>query len=147
MKFFMFLLFIFIFDVNADQRFSFGAYSHFNEKKEHTDNPYLIAYDFHEKNKYYGISFFNNSFDQKTKYIYRGRKYSTLKKNFHYEINYGLIHGYKGEYYDRIPINTKNGYGIGFIPSIHYEDSSKKTSYGIHLFGSAGILLTFSIKN
>jgi hypothetical protein len=55
------------------------------------------------------------------------------------------LHGYKDEYWDKIPINTEEGFGIGVIPSIFYT-KDKNNYFGLSLMGNAGLIFSYSKK-
>lgn len=77
--------------------------------------------------------------------IYKGHQYESRFNNIHYEFTYGILHGYKDPFQDRIPINTEEGYGIGVIPSIIYA-KDKSNYYGLSLMGDAGLIFSYLKK-
>ena len=130
----------------SEDRISIATYSHINPKPEHTNKPIILSYDrFYSDSNFYGLALFNNSFGQFSQYIYKGHKFESRFDNIHYELSYGILHGYKDEYQDRIPINTREGFGIGAIPSIIYT-KDKNQIFGISLMGGAGLIFSYSIK-
>lgn len=132
------------FDLLSENRMSIGTYTHFKSKPEHNNKPIIINYDyFYSNNEFYGLALFNNSFGQFSQYIYKGHKYDSRFNGIHYELSYGILHGYKGKYQDRIPINTQEGFGIGLIPSIYFSRNEKQ-SIALSLMGSAGLIFSYS---
>ena len=130
----------------SEDRISIATYSHINPKPEHTNKPIILSYDrFYSDSNFYGLALFNNSFGQFSQYIYKGHKFESRFDNIHYELSYGILHGYKDEYQDRIPINTKEGFGIGAIPSIIYT-RDKTHMFGVSLMGGAGLIFSYSRK-
>ena len=130
----------------SEDRISIATYSHFNPKPEHTNKPIILSYDrFYSDSNFYGLALFNNSFGQFSQYIYKGHKFESRFDNIHYELSYGILYGYKDEYQDRIPINTKEGFGIGAIPSIIYT-RDKTQMFGVSLMGGAGLIFSYSRK-
>mgnify|MGYP001214195940 CR=1 FL=1 len=130
----------------SEDRISIATYSHFNTKPEHTNKPIILSYDrIYSDSNFYGLALFNNSFGQFSQYIYKGHKFESRFDNIHYELSYGILHGYKDEYQDRIPINTKEGFGIGAIPSIIYT-RDKTQMFGVSLMGGAGLIFSYSRK-
>ena len=143
---FLIILALFHFDLLSEDRISIATYSHFNPKPEHTNKPIILSYDrYYSDSNFYGLALFNNSFGQFSQYIYKGHKFESRFDNIHYELSYGILHGYKDEYQDRIPINTKEGFGIGAIPSIIYT-RDKTQIFGVSLMGGAGLIFSYSIK-
>ena len=143
---FLIILTLFHFNLSSEDRISIATYSHFNPKPEHTNKPIILSYDqFYSDSNFYGLALFNNSFGQSSQYIYKGHKFESRFDNIHYELSYGILHGYKNEYQDRIPINTKEGFGIGAIPSIIYT-KDKTQIFGVSLMGGAGLIFSYSRK-
>ena len=137
----------------SENRISIATYYHFNSEPEkewksghHNNKPIILSYDrFYSDSDFYGLALFNNSFNQFSQYIYKGHKFESRFDNIHYELSYGILHGYKDEYEDRIPINTEEGFGVGVIPSIIY--TKNKTHYfGLSLMGGAGLIFSYSRK-
>ena len=152
---FLIIVTLFHFNLLSEDRISIATYSHFNSESEsdewwksgnHDKEPIILSYDhFYLDSNFYGLALFNNSFGQFSQYIYKGHQYKSRFNNIYYEITYGILHGYKDEYQDRIPINTKEGFGIGVIPSIMY--TKDKTNYlGLSLMGDAGLIFSYSRK-
>ena len=145
-KYLVLVSLFFISFINAYDRISLGSYAHYNSKPEHDNKPFIFTYDsfINEKN-FYGIALFNNSFGQFSQFLYKGHVIQSKSNNLHYELTYGIIHGYKDEYQDRIPINTSDGIGLGLIPSIYYS-LNKKSSISLSIMGSAGLIVNYSFK-
>ena len=143
---FLIILALFHFNLLSEDRITIATYSHFNPKPEHTNKPIILSYDrFYSDSNFYGLALFNNSFGQFSQYIYKGHKFESRFDDIHYELSYGILHGYKDEYQDRIPINTKEGFGIGAIPSIIYT-RDKNQMFGVSLMGGAGLIFSYSRK-
>ncbi len=143
---FLIILALFHFNLLSEGRISIATYSHFDSKPEHHNKPIILSYDhFYSDSNFYGLALFNNSFGQFSQYIFKGHKFESRFDNIHYELSYGILHGYKDEYQDRIPINTKEGFGIGAIPSIIYTKDETQI-FGISLMGGAGLVFSYSRK-
>jgi hypothetical protein len=142
-------------DLLSENRISIATYSHFNSESEpekwwksgnQNKKPIILSYDrFYSDSNFYGLALFNNSFGQFSQYIYKGHQYESRFNNIYYELSYGILHGYKDEYQDRIPINTEEGFGIGVIPSIIYS-KGKNHYFGLSLMGDAGLIFSYSKK-
>ena len=132
--------------ISAQERISIGSYTHYNSKPDHGNEPFIFTYDnFTNEKIFYGIALFNNSFDQFSQYLYKGHVFQSRWNKLHYELTYGIIHGYKDKYQDRIPINTSDGIGLGIIPSAYYS-YNKKSSVSLSLMGSAGVIVNYSYR-
>ena len=146
---------IFHLDILSADRISIATYSHFNSENEreewwksgnHNKEPIILSYDrFYSDSNFFGLALFNNSFGHFSQYIYKGHQYESRFDNIYYELTYGILHGYKDEYQDRIPINTEEGFGIGVIPSIIYT-KDKIHYFGISLMGDSGLIFSYSKK-
>ncbi|MFO1324699.1 MAG: sn-glycerol-3-phosphate transporter [Burkholderiales bacterium] len=68
-----------------------------------------------------GLALFTNSFGQFSQYAYGGLKWRPLEEHqpFYLKLSAGVVHGYSGEYQDKIPFNS-SGFAPGIIPSAGY---------------------------
>jgi hypothetical protein len=88
-----------------------------------------------------GGASFLNSFDQRTTYLYTGGRY-----NFHDsgdlktygKLTAGLIHGYRGEYRDKIPFN-RFGVAPAILPAFGVEYN--RMNLEMIPFGTAGFMV------
>jgi len=136
-------------DDSSDEKFTYnigiGSYIHFNPNDDHTNRPIITTFELHKSNDwFYGISLFNNSFDQFSQYVYVGKTFKSEREslqNWHFKISGGLIYGYKDEYQDKIPLN---GLGIapGILPSVGYKRADSRWGVDLSLLGAAGLALT-----
>ncbi|MGC1329894.1 MAG: sn-glycerol-3-phosphate transporter [Pseudomonas sp.] len=60
-----------------------------------------------------GAATFSNSFSQRSWYAYAGKRFDLADSPFYYKLSAGLIHGYKGKYRDKLPLNQ-----FGLAPAI-----------------------------
>lgn len=107
--------------------FQFAYYTiHFHPDPEHQQS-YLFDMEY-RFDKYWlegqwimGLSLFQNSFGQFSQYVYGGLQWRPWKdyQQAYVKVSAGLLHGYKGEYRDKIPFNH---YEIApaIIPSVGY---------------------------
>lgn len=107
--------------------FQFAYYTlHFNPDPEHHQS-YLFDMEY-RFDKYWldgqwftGLSLFQNSFGQFSQYVYGGLQWRPWREypKGYVKVSAGLLHGYKGEYRDKIPFNH---YEIApaIIPSVGY---------------------------
>ncbi len=68
-----------------------------------------------------GLALFTNSFGQFSQYLYGGLKWRPWAEQppFYVKVSAGVVHGYSGEYQDKIPFNS-TGFAPGIIPSVGY---------------------------
>ena len=103
--------------------FQVGTYIHYDPSDDHSGTRIVASLEAVKSNGWlYGLSLFNNSFDQFSQYLYGGKMWNFHGKleGFTAKITAGLIHGYKDEFKDKIP---NNGLGVApaIIPSIGYK--------------------------
>ena len=119
-----------------------GTYIHYDPDDDHAGSRLFLSLEaVRSDNWLYGLALFSNSFNQFSQYLYGGKSWNFpgRAENFHVKITAGLIHGYKGEFKDKIP-NNNNGIAPAIIPGIGY----KKGRFGgdIVVLGIAGLLFT-----
>ena len=82
----------------------------------------------------FGVALFDNSFGQFSQYLYWGQKWD-LHPNVYAKVTAGLLHGYRGQYRDKIPFN-RAGVAPAIIPSLGLRVGNASVE-GILLGGSA----------
>ncbi|WP_456378596.1 hypothetical protein [Thiolapillus sp.] len=120
-----------------------GTFIHFSSSDDHSGSNLLIGLEAQKSNNWlYGLALFDNSFGQFSQYAYVGKSwdFSGKLENFHAKLTAGIIHGYREPWDDKIPLNSKNGWAPGLVPSFGY----KKGQFGIDimLLGNSGLLFT-----
>lgn len=118
---------------------------HYHDNADHNNHQKLLNLEYWRDDGYLaGGAFFYNSFDQPTGMLYVGRRWRPLDSvpSAYLKLAAGIIHGYKGEYRDRIPFNSSGTAPI-LLPSIGY--SGKRFSSELILFGTSGVLLTLGV--
>ena len=125
---------------------------HFSPNPDHDNTQRLmnLEWRFQDRPKYgqwlAGFSAFDNSFGQNSQYLYGG----WLARPFdgpgwqpmYFKITAGVLHGYKGEYQNKIPFNS-SGYAPAVVPSIGY--CINRFCSELVLFGTAGAMLTLGV--
>jgi hypothetical protein len=119
-----------------------GTYIHYDPDDDYKGPRLFVGLSAVKANDWiYGLALFNNSFDQFSQYVYAGKRWNFpgSAENFHAKITAGLIHGYKGEFKDKIP-NNGTGIAPAIIPGLGY----KKGRFGgdIYVLGISGLLFT-----
>lgn len=68
-----------------------------------------------------GLSLFSNSFGQFSQYLYGGLKWRPWDEHppFYVKVSAGVLHGYSGQYQDKIPFNS-TGFAPAIVPSVGY---------------------------
>jgi len=118
---------------------------HFNNDPNHDDHQNLILVEWNvTENWLVGASFFANSFGQPSQFVYGGYRFRPFAnaQQLYFKIAAGVIHGYKDEYQDKIPMNS-SGFAPGLVPSVGY--CINRFCSELVLFGTAGALITLGV--
>lgn len=121
---------------------------HFSPDPAHHNDQRLIDITAHASDGWMlGASRFRNSFDQASFYLYGGKTFGvwapTEQLNAHINLTAGLLHGYRGEYRDKIPFNR---YEIApaILPSVGLSWGPFDTD--LVIFGAAGVMLKAGLR-
>jgi hypothetical protein len=103
----------------------YGFYTkHRSYSPEHVDHNRLINVEIQSNydrvwgadKTLFGAAVFKNSFGQPSQWIYWGQQWD-INPYVYTKVTAGLLHGYKGKYRDKIPLN-KLGVAPGIIPAV-----------------------------
>ncbi|MES2538698.1 MAG: sn-glycerol-3-phosphate transporter [Pseudomonadota bacterium] len=122
------------------------ASAHFRSDPKHVNKQELLNLEWDKSGNYLlGAALFKNSFGQSSQYLYVGKKFRPIAstQELYLKLTAGLVHGYKGEYRDKIPFN---GSGIApvILPSIGY--CHKIVCSELVVFGNSGVMLTAGLR-
>lgn len=115
---------------------------HVNKNPEHVRYSWLVGVEWqHTSHWLAGYSYFNNSFGQKSQYIYGGYWWPipAIGPNWYAKLTGGLLLGYKQPYEDKVPFNHK-GKSPGAVPGLGYKMG--RFNAQLNLLGGAGLMLT-----
>ena len=115
---------------------------HFDPSPEHTNHSWLLGAEWlHTSRWLAGYSYFNNSFGQKSHYLYGGHWWPVNKNDPHWylKLTAGVIYGYKEPYEDQIPYNH-NGFAPGIVPAVGY--GLDRFNIQLNLLDVRGLMLT-----
>jgi hypothetical protein len=118
---------------------------HFNYDPAHVKYPKLIYGEYHLSDQWLlGAAAFDNSFGQASQTIFGGWRYRPFPElqPLYLKILGGLIHGYHGQYRDKIPFNH-SGVAPVVLPSVGYCIS--RVCSEIVIVGGAGLLFTLGV--
>ena len=119
-----------------------GGYIHFSSREDHDGPPVLVAVERSKSsNYYYGLALFNNSFNQFSQFLYVGREFpwQRVHETFRFRLSFGLVHGYRDEFEDELPLNYK-GFSPGLVPSIGFKRNG--VGFDMALLSNAGLMLS-----
>ena len=118
---------------------------HFHSDPAHVNNQKLILGEWNITEQWLlGASVFDNSFGQRSEYVYGGWRYRPFERAqpFYLKISAGLVHGYKDQYRDKIPFNH-SGVAPVIVPSLGY--CFDRICSEMVVFGGAGLLWTIGV--
>lgn len=119
--------------------------THFKSDPQHNNNQKLLNLEYQRPDRWViGAAGFDSSFGQNSQYVYVGKLWRPFESQplVHLKLTGGLIHGYKGEYQNKIPMNS-HGVAPAIIPSIGL--SGKHLSAEVIVFGNAGLLVALGV--
>ena len=115
---------------------------HFDPSPDHTNHSWLLGAEWlHTSRWLAGYSYFNNSFGQKSHYLYGGHWWPVQKNDPHwyFKVTAGVIYGYKEPYEDQIPFNH-NGIAPGIVPGVGYK--LDRFNIQLNLLGIRALMVT-----
>jgi hypothetical protein len=118
---------------------------HFHYDTRHNNHQDLVDLEYWRTDGWLaGAAWFRNSFFQPTQYLYAGRLWRPLDTfpDAYVKLTGGLIHGYSGQYRDKIPFNG-SGVAPALIPSLGW--SYRRFNTELILFGTNGIMLNVGL--
>ncbi|MDR5899965.1 hypothetical protein QC823_13300 [Halomonas vilamensis] len=121
---------------------------HFGPDPEHTDQQQLISAEIHTPDRWLaGGARFKNSFNQESVYVYAGKSFPLWQPNATFmlrgKLTVGLLHGYRGEYRDKIPFNR---YEIAPAALLSIGVRWHRVESDLIVFGTAGMMLTAGVR-
>ncbi|MDT8895515.1 hypothetical protein RSO41_12695 [Halomonas sp. I1] len=121
---------------------------HFDPDPEHNNHQKLISLELHTPDDWLaGGARFQNSFAQESIYLYVGREFPLWRIahdiSLRAKLTAGLLHGYRGEYQDKIPLNHL-GIAPAALPSIGIRWG--RVEGDLILFGGAGMMITTGLR-
>ena len=123
---------------------------HWNPSPEHNNNQKLIYGEWRLEERWLGgqvlvgASAFDNSFYQPSQFVFGGllwRPFDSLPAAYA-RIAAGVLHGYKGEYQDKIPFNS-TGFAPAAIGSVGY--CFNRICGEMVLIGTSGVMWTLGV--
>ena len=115
---------------------------HFHPDPAHQNHQRLIDIEYWRDDGWLaGFAAFKNSFGQPTQYLFVGKRWRPFDSvpRAYLRVAGGLLHGYKGEYRDKVPFNSR-GVAPVILPGIGY--SGRRFGSELIFFGANGVMLT-----
>jgi hypothetical protein len=108
--------------------FQFAFYTwHFHYDADHQQS-YLFDSEYHFNETWLGgqvitgLALFQNSFGQFSQYIFGGLVWRPIESEqpFYVKLTAGPLHGYTGQYQNKVPFNSSSGWAPAIIPGFGY---------------------------
>ena len=115
---------------------------HFQSDPDHVKYSWLVGVEWQRPSQWLaGYAYFNNSFGQKSHYLYGGKswKLGGVNSHWYFKLTAGLVEGYRSPYEDKMPINH-NGIGPAIIPAFGYRH--ERFNVQTNVIGIRGIMFT-----
>ena len=149
----MCLLFVSLFG-NADESQKIDTWQlqttlytkHYHDDGTLNNHQNLVELEYHRDDNYLiGAALFNNSYSQFSQYVYVGKIWRPVDhfQYLHIKLTGGLLHGYRDEHKDAIPLNGK-GIAPAIVPAIGL--SNKHLVSEVVLFGKDCFLITAGLR-
>lgn len=119
---------------------------HFQPDPEHNNDTWLTGLELESAERWLvGAVYFRNSFYQHSGYIYAGKRWfpDVLPENVYVKLTGGLLLGYNEPYDNKIPLNHRDGIGLGVLPAVGYQ--FERANVQLVLLGTAGLMVTFAV--
>lgn len=118
--------------------------THYNPKPEHNNNQDLFGVERHRDDSYlFGAATFRHSFGKRSFYVYAGKRFDFGDSPFFSKVSIGALHGYRGEYKDKIPLN-KYGTAPVIIPSVGVK--YKMLTSELVFLGNSAAMVTVGLR-
>lgn len=117
---------------------------HYHPEPDHNNHQRLIGLERgYASGNLWGGAVFRNSFDQNSQYAYLGRRFDSERHPFYAKLTGGLLHGYRGEYRDKIPLN-RLGVAPAIIPSLGVHGHGLAAE--LVLLGNAALMVNVGLR-
>jgi len=122
---------------------------HFNSSPDHVDYNHLVSGELLTKRWTFwradrslvGLALFDNSFGQFSQYAYFGQEWDLRQfagGTFYVNVTAGLVHGYKDQFEDKIPLNQL-GVAPAIVPTLGWRTG--RLSVSVALLGASAIMV------
>ena len=122
---------------------------HWNPDPEHNNDSRLISLERQSGDAMWGLTLFKNSFDQDSQLVYWAKNFSLEEYVYipclRSKWFFGLIHGYKGEYKNRIPFNQL-GVAPAILPTIGIATRYVEADLIFLGFNAVTVIVTLPIR-
>ena len=128
-------------DFNQTYVYSSLYTKHHDPDPNHVNDQNMLGFEGQTRDKrVMGLVVFDNSFGQKSEYLYVGKKWRRFgSDHWYFKLTGGLLHGYVEPYEDNIPLN---GLGVApaIVPTLGYQGKTLVVEF--NQLGLAASLIT-----
>lgn len=128
-------------DFNQTYVYSSLYTKHFDPDPNHVNDQNMLGFEGQTKDKrVLGLAVFDNSFGQKSEYLYMGKTWRRFgSDHWYFKLTGGLLHGYVEPYEDKILFN-----GLGVAPAIVPTMGYKRKTFVVEFnqLGLAASMIT-----
>lgn len=118
--------------------------AHYEPEPDHNNRQQLVGLEYTRSDDWLlGGAGFLNSFSQKSACVYTGRRFGLGDGPLFAKLTGGLLHGYRGEHKDKIPLN-RLGIAPAVIPSVGLQ--GEVLSSELVFLGAAAIMVNLGIQ-
>ncbi len=115
--------------------------THFDHDPDHNNDSRLIGLDYYlsdEQRWLVGGNTFRNSWDQRSVYLYAGRRFDWVENRLYGKLTAGVLWGWRGEHQDDIPFNQL-GVAPAIIPAVGIQAGRFTGEFVV--FGINGLMI------
>lgn len=118
--------------------------AHYTNDPDHNNNPQFIGlqYQLEDSRWHVGGSTFYNSFGQRSVYAWMGTRFDATHNPLYLKVTGGFLHGYRGEFRDKIPYNSR-GIAPAIVPAIGVQEG--RMAAEIIILGNSALMLAFAM--
>jgi len=118
---------------------------HFEPEPEHVNHQKMLGIEAQMTNNWlFGFATFDNSFGQRSEYVYAGYNWALFgSEHWFFKVTGGLIYGYKEPYKDKIPLNEL-GIAPAALPTLGFRYKNFITE--VSLAGKVALTVTAGIS-
>ena len=120
--------------------------THFSHDPEHNNDSQLIGIDYYLSDHpgwLVGGNTFRNSWDQRSVYLYAGRRFDWVDNRLYGKLTAGVLWGWRGEHQDAIPLNQL-GVAPAIIPAIGVQAGRFTSEFVV--FGINGLMINIGAQ-
>lgn len=120
--------------------------THFSPQSHHNNDQAMLGLEYDidtDRNLSLGAATFRNSYHQRSTYVYGSWRLDHQRWPVYAKLSGGLLHGYRGEYQDHIPLNNL-GIAPVLLPALGVSTGPLNSE--VVVFGAAGLMVNVGYR-